>query len=314
VFHVSGKQALWAAVLYGSRLVVREVFSVTEFWADVKRYDCTSTGLIGVMASLLLRTPEHPDESDSPLRNVTMGPVIPEVEEFCLRFNVRVSTGYGMTEVAVPLGSDGFNVSAANWQSCGRPRPGYQLRVVNDHDEPLGPDQVGELIVRTDEPWVLNAGYWQLPDATAEAWRNGWFHTGDGFRYDDDGNYYFVDRIKDAIRRRGENISSFEVEAYVGEHPDVMESAAIAVPADVTEDDVKVIVVAKPGATLTPEALFDFLLPRMPRFMLPRYIEIVDELPKTPTLRTRKVALRDQARNARTWDREAAGVTIPPTS
>jgi crotonobetaine/carnitine-CoA ligase len=158
---------------------------------------------------------------------------------------------------------------------------------------------------------MLNAGYWRMPDKTAEAWRNGWFHTGDAMRYDEDGNYYFVDRIKDAIRRRGENISSFEVEAYVGEHPDVLECAAIAVPAEVTEDDVKVVVVRQPGSALAHEQLHEYLSARMPRFMLPRYIEFVDSLPKTPTLRVKKVELRADARNANTWDRDRAILRAP---
>jgi crotonobetaine/carnitine-CoA ligase len=306
IFHVSGKQALYSAVMHHYRLVIRDVFSLSEFWSDVKRFGCSSTGLIGVMASLLHRMPDHPDQVDSPLRNLAMGPVIPEIDEFCARFGLHVASGYGMTEIGVPFGTDGFNVHGENWTSCGYLRPGYEARVVDDHDEPVGPGEVGELVVRTAEPWMLCAGYWHQPEKTAEAWRNGWFHTGDGFMYDEEGAYYFKDRIKDAIRRRGENISSFEVEAYVGEHEAVQEVAAIAVPSDVTEDDVKVVVVLQPDARLTPAELYEFLEPRMPRFMLPRYIEIVDALPKTPTLRTKKVELRADSRNATTWDRDTA--------
>jgi crotonobetaine/carnitine-CoA ligase len=147
-----------------------------------------------------------------------------------------------------------------------------------------------------------------MPEATAHAWRNGWFHTGDGFRYDEDGNYYFVDRIKDAIRRRGENISSFEVEALVSQHPEVAESAAVAVPSAYTEDEVKVCVVLSVEATVSHEELLTFLEPIMPKFMLPRYVEFVDALPKTEaTMRTQKVKLRDGALNERTWDRETSG-------
>ena len=310
VFHVSGKLSLWAAAFFRARLVVREVFSLSEFWADIKRFDCTTTGLIGSMASLLFRQPPTPAEVDSPLREVAMGPMIPELAEFRERFGVRVTSGFGMTEVGAPLAIEGFDVT--DWQSCGRPRPGYQVRVVDDHDEPLGPGEVGELVVRTGEPWMLNAGYWRMPDKTAEAWRNGWFHTGDAMRYDEEGTFYFVDRIKDAIRRRGENISSFEVEAYVTEHPDVLECAAIGVPAELTEDDVKIVVVPRPDSGLTHEALYDFLAPKMPRFMLPRYIEFAASLPKTPTLRVQKVQLRLDAHNPNTWDRE--GSVLRPSS
>jgi crotonobetaine/carnitine-CoA ligase len=150
-----------------------------------------------------------------------------------------------------------------------------------------------------------------MPEATAAAWRNGWFHTGDGFRYDEDGNYYFVDRIKDAIRRRGENISSFEVEALVAQHPDVVESAAVAVPSAYLEDEVKICVVLRDGAETTHTELIEFLAPRMPRFMVPRYVEFVAALPKTEaTMRTQKVKLRDEALNDATWDREAAGIRV----
>ena len=172
-----------------------------------------------------------------------MGPLVDDVDEFKRRFGVRVSTGYGMTEIGAPLrprAAPGQRVElraapsrVPRLRGAGRrrvrPRPRAQ--------------QVGELIVRTAEPWTMNAGYFNMPAETAAAWRNGWFHTGDAFTYDDDGNYYFVDRIKDAIRRRGENISSFEVEAYVARHPGVQEVAAVAVPAEHTEDEVKVVIV-----------------------------------------------------------------------
>jgi carnitine-CoA ligase len=309
VFHVSGKQGVWAAVEHHCRLVVREQFSLTDFWKDIKEFGCSATGLIGIMASLLVRMPPTEDEHDTPLRATAMGPLIPELDEFRARFGVEVFSGYGMTEIGVPLSTDGFEV--ADWKSCGRVRPGYELRIVDEHDEPLGPDVVGELVVRTAQPWMLNAGYWQMPDKTAEAWRNGWFHTGDAMRYDADGNFYFVDRIKDALRRRGENISSFEVERYVAEHDAVLECAAIAVPSELSEDDLKICVVPKPEHSLTPRELWDFLAPRMPRFMLPRYIEICDSLPKTPTLRVQKVELRAAGVTDATWDREKEGVALP---
>ncbi len=183
---------------------------------------------------------------------------------------------------------------------------------MNEHDEPLPIGTVGEFIVRAADPWVINAGYWKMPEKTAEAWRNGWFHTGDAFREDEDGNFYFVDRMKDAIRRRGENISSFEVEAGVNSHPAVQESAVIGVPSELGEEDVKAIVVLLPDQSLEPRDLIEFLIPRMPRFMIPRYIEIVEALPKTDaTFRTQKVKLRENALNEQTWDREKASITLP---
>jgi len=307
VFHVSGKSGIYIAAHFDGRLVVRDMFSLTEFWSDIRRFDIKLVGLVGVMASFLMTLPEQPDDADNPLRSVMMGPLVADVDEFKRRFDVRVGTGYGMTEIAAPLASDGWNL--ANTTSCGRLRsgyPGYELRVVDEFDEPLGPDEVGELIVRTAEPWTLNAGYFNMPAETATAWRNGWFHTGDGFKYDEDGNFYFVDRIKDAIRRRGENISSFEVESYVSRHPAVQEVAAIGVPSEHGEDEVKVVVVLAADArdAFDPAELIEFLAPTMPKFMIPRYVQVVDALPKTPTLRVRKVELRSGGETP-TWDRDA---------
>jgi crotonobetaine/carnitine-CoA ligase len=184
-------------------------------------------------------------------------------------------------------------------------REGYECRVVDEHDMEVPPGQLGELVVRAEEPWRLNSGYFNMPEKTAEAWRNGWFHTGDGFTRDADGWFYFVDRTKDAIRRRGENISSMEVEAAVNDHPAVLESAAVAVASEWGEDEVKVVVVRQPGAELTHEELAQFLLETMPRFMVPRFIEFVAELPKTPTEKVRKVQLREVGVNENTWDRSA---------
>jgi crotonobetaine/carnitine-CoA ligase len=169
---------------------------------------------------------------------------------------------------------------------------------------------VGQLIMRSDTPWSLNAGYYRNPEATAEAWRNGWFHTGDAFRQDEEGNYYFVDRIKDSIRRRGENVSSAEVEFEVNGHPDVKETAAIAVASEFGEDEVMIVVRAVEGRTIDAQGLLMYLLPRMPHYMVPRYIRVVDDFPRTPTQRVQKHLLRKEGVTADTWDRERAGITV----
>lgn len=309
-FHISGKSALCIAARFSGHIVVRESFSPSHFWDDIREHGVRSAALVGPMVNLLMLSPPCPDDADNPLENVFMGPIIPEVEEFKERFGIRrVGTAYGMTEIGLPL-SAGWE--PANPRTCGRLRegaPGYEVRVVDEHDEDVGPNRLGELVVRASDPWVINAGYWRVPEKTAEAWRNGWFHTGDGFSYDEDGNYYFVDRMKDALRRRGENISSFEVEEGVGQHPAVAECAVIGVPSELGEDEVKAVIVLHAEQTLMPEELIDYLVPRMPRFMIPRYIEFVDELPKTDaTFRVRKVELRENALNGRTWDLERAGI------
>ncbi len=313
-FHVSGKSALYVSTQYHGYLVIRESFSVEHYWDDVREHNVTLGGLVGPMAAFLLLAPPRPDDADNPMQHCFMGPLLPNLDDFKSRFGVEVGTGFGMTEIGAPLISNAYDLP--NTKSCGRPRdpdvyPGYEVRVVDEHDEPVGPDTVGELVVRAREPWVLNAGYFGMPDKTAEAWRNGWFHTGDGFTYDDDGNFYFVDRLKDAIRVKGENVSSFEVESHVNLHPAVQESAAIAVPSPHGEDDIKVVVVARADQSIDPAELVEFLIPRMPRFMIPRYVEIAAELPKTQgTFRTQKVKLRAAPADG-VWDRVAAGVELP---
>lgn len=306
-FHVSGKSSLYMSARYRGHIVIRETFSLTEFWEDIRRFEVTAAGLVGPMAALLMLAPPTPEDADTPLSSVFMGPLIPQVEEFKARFGVQVGTGFGMSEVGVPLASDGFALADAH--SCGRARPGYphyEVRIVDEHDEEVPAGTVGELVVRAGDPWVITPGYHGQPERTAAAWRNGWFHTGDAFRRDEDGNFYFVDRLKDAIRRRGENVSSFEVEALVVQHPAVQECAAVAVPSDLGEDDILVCVVPVGGQRVDPAELLDFLEARMPRFMLPRYVDVVDALPKTDaTFRTRKVELRERGLTATTWDREA---------
>jgi crotonobetaine/carnitine-CoA ligase len=311
-FHVAGKAAICVAFTRQARLVFRESFSLSSYWDDIRRYNCVFGGLVGPMAAMILGQPPTPSDADNPLRGVVMAPVIPEFEEFKRRFAVRVCTGFGMTEIGYPFAS-GWELS--DHTTVGRVRSGsphFEVRLVNEFDEEVGPGEFGEMVVRTSEPWIITSGYFQMPDKTAAAWRNGWFHSGDGFTRNENGNFYFVDRIKDAIRRRGENISSFEVESAVNEHPAVAESAVIGVPSELGEDEVKVVVVLHPGAALRPEELIAYLIPRMPRFMIPRYVEIAEELVKTEsTQRTQKFALRADALNERTWDREKAGIELP---
>ena len=186
---------------------------------------------------MMLDQPAQPDDAINPMQTVVMAPVIPDVEVFCERFDVEVFTTFNMTEINCPVISAPSLCTAKNYKSCGRAREGVEVRIVDENDLEVPPNTPGEMIVR-GEPWELNTGYWNMSDKTVEAWRNGWFHNWDAFTYDEEGNFYFVDRAKDYIRRKGENISSFEVEAPC-QHPAVLESGAAAVPADQGEDEVK---------------------------------------------------------------------------
>jgi len=310
-YHMGAKAMPYLMALVNGRVVIRDRFSATAFLDDIEAHRCTITVMVAAIAQLMSARDPKPDDADSPLRYALMAPVLPDVEAFCARFGLKAGTAYAMTELAPVIASDGGDVTNANHASCGRLRPGFEVRIVDEHDCEVPVGEVGELIVRSDEPWTLNAGYLGMPEATARAWRNGWFHTGDAFRRDAEGNFYFLDRIKDAIRRRGENISSFEVEGIVSSHPEVQEAAAVAVPSELNEDEVKVVVVRRPESRLSEIELIEFLVPIMPRFMVPRYVEFVPALPKTPTDRIQKVMLRKVGITPATWDRVQAGIEIP---
>jgi carnitine-CoA ligase len=306
MFHTSGKSALNSCLVRGGRYVFRDKFSATNFWDDVRRTGVVIATLVGPMTALMAAQPARPDDADNPLRAIVLGPMIPDMAAFERRFGVQIGTCYGMTEIGSSFATTWDH---GPWQTCGRPRTDYpftEVAIVNEHDEPVPVGTVGELVVRSREPWSLNAGYYKMAEATATAWRNGWFHTGDAFRCDEDGWYYYVDRMKDAIRRRGENISSFEVENFVIEHPDVADCAAVGVPAELGEDEVFVAIVPRDGATIDPAGVIAFLEERMPRFMVPRYVEVMEDLPRNETsMRVRKFELRQRGVGPETWDREA---------
>jgi crotonobetaine/carnitine-CoA ligase len=305
--HMSGKGALNSAVTEKRPLVLRETFSVREFWNDIAKYDCRVTQLFPPMVKYLLAAAE-PSERDreTPLQYFWIAPLIPEVREFMQRFGVAVTTGYGMTEIGGPLA--GIDIDGTNFKTCGRikadPR-GYEVRLVDQFDREVGPNEIGELIVRASAPWTLNAGYYRNPQATADAWRNGWFHTGDAMTKDEGGNFYFVDRQKDCIRRKGENISSFELEVYALSYPGVAEAAAVGVANDDGEQEVKIFLVAKTPDGLNLHAIGAWMSEQMPKFMVPRYLEILPAFPRTPaTERVQKGALRALAPGADQWDRQ----------
>jgi crotonobetaine/carnitine-CoA ligase len=307
LFHVSGAGAVMDRLTKGGSCVLVDGFSATAFWELVRRFGISGCCLVGAMTQFLLKQPPDPRDRDHPLRNVITVPWNADSLAVGTRYGIRMHTAFNMTETATPIRSP---PDPAQLGSCGRPRPGVEARVVDANDLEVAPGETGELVLRTSRPWEITAGYFRDPEATARAWRNGWFHTGDAFRRDAEGWFYFVDRLKDAIRRRGENISSFEVESEVGRHEAVREAAAIPVPSELGEDEVMVVLALQPGRTLDPLDLLRFLEPRMAHYMLPRYLRIVDALPKTPTAKVEKHRLRAEGVTPDTWDREAHGVTV----
>jgi len=307
-FHFGGKMyGAYQGLISRACTVVKPQFSLSAFWNQIRENDITFTCVVGAMAQLLWAQPESADDADSPLRAVMMMPLLPRVDAWAERFGVDVYTGFGMTEAGAVVVAGPNDLTAG---MAGLPRQGYEIKVVDENDIEVPPNVLGELIIRPRDPWTVTDGYVGMPELNARLWRNGWLHTGDGFRRDESGRLFFVDRIKDAVRRRGENVSSFEVEEVVNTFEDVAESAVVAVPSAFTEDEIKVVIVLKPGRKPDPERLIRYLVDRTPYFMVPRYVEFVDELPKTPTQKVQKHVLRESGVGPQTWDRESAGVVV----
>ncbi len=309
MFHIAGQWAVvYACMIAECTAVLTGTFSLTEFWNDVRKYKATISFLLGAMANFLYRQAPLPNDADNTMDRIIVVPLLPEVEDFKTRFGVRVSTTYGGTEQNCPMRS-GFDL--VNNRTCGRPLlDRYEVRLVDENDEEVPPNMPGEMCVRTKNPWDMTLGYWNHPDWTVKSWRNLWYHTGDMLMRDEDGNYYFVDRTKDAIRRRGENISSMEVEQEIVKHPAILECAVIPAESVHTEQEVMAVIVPKQGMTVDPVELIRFLEPRMAYFMIPRYVDMIDALPKTPTGKIQKFPLRERGLTPTTWDREKAGVKL----
>ncbi|WP_114226892.1 MULTISPECIES: AMP-binding protein [Sphingomonas] len=307
LFHIGGMGPPFVMLARGASVAIVENFSTERFWETVQQTGSTVVFLLGVMATFLMKQPPRPSDREHGVKLAFMVPFTDQAPAFTERFGIDIYTIFNMTEIASPC------VSVANPSergTCGKVRPGVEVRLVDANDCEVAVGEIGEMLVRSDRPWGLNSGYNNNPEATAEAWRNGWFHTGDAFRRDAEGNFFFVDRVKDAIRRRGENISSFEVEVEVCAFPAVREAAAIGVPSEYSEDEVMVIVAPVPGQTIDLAELAAFLAERMSYFMVPRYFRILDELPKTPSAKVLKADLRKEAVTADTWDRERAGIRL----
>jgi len=301
IFHIGGMGVIFVMLCRGGSIAVMDGFDTEKFWPFVRESKTTAFFLLGVMTTFLLKQEPSDDDKNHDVRLAFMVPLTETCTEFYERFGIDVYTIFNMTEISSPIVSE---PNPTKRGTCGKKREGVDVRLVDENDCEVAPGEIGEMIVRTDRPWGMNSGYYKNPEATAEAWRNGWFHTGDCFRQDDEGYFYFVDRMKDAMRRRGENISSFEVEAEVVAYPSVREAAAYAVPSDLGEDDVMISVAPVAGKDIDLKDLVEFLGERMPYFMVPRYIRVLDELPKTPSSKVMKHVLRNEGVTSDSWDRE----------
>ncbi|WP_428825523.1 AMP-binding protein [Azonexus sp. IMCC34842] len=303
LFHGNAKLLSTMPALYsGATMVLAERFSASQFWDDIARYRCTEFNYIGSILSILLKADPQPDDRENSLRVLLGAGATPGVyEAFEARFGVSLIEGYGMSEIGLPLMS---RPGACKPGTCGKPHPDYEVMVVDDEGQEVAEGVPGELLVRPKKPWTTLLEYYRMPEKTVEAWQGLWFHTGDYLLQDDEGFYHFVDRKKDAIRRRGENISSYEVETMVTSHPLVLEAAATPVKSELGEDEVMITVVLREGARLSAEELIAHCEQVMAKFMVPRYVRFVAGLPRTPTEKVQKYVIRDQGVTADTWDRE----------
>jgi crotonobetaine/carnitine-CoA ligase len=311
LFHANGLfMQLAATLIAGASAVLRGRFSATAWLSDVREHGCTVTNMLGSMTQFVMNQPPTARDRDHSLRVICPVPNPPAHEAgWRERFGIdEVVSAYGMTEVNIPL-----------YGRLGTSRPGAAGLVLDEWwevevrdpetDEVVAPGVVGEIMVRPKVPFGFMAGYLGQPEKTVEAWRNFWFHTGDAGVMAEDGWVSFVDRTKDCIRRRGENISSFEVESAIERLDGVASVAAYAIPADDegTEDEVMLAVVVADGSGVDVPAIVEYADSVLPRFALPRYVEIVSELPMTPTQKIRKNDLRLRGVTETTWDRAAGG-------
>jgi len=288
------------SMVLDARLALGERFKASTFFDDCRRYGAVEFNTLGGMISLLLKEPPRPVDREHQVRVVlSAGCPADRWEAFEERFGVRIVEWYGLVDAPGVLLNDVGRVG-----SMGRPVGNVEFRVVDDEDRPLPPGEVGELVFR--HPGGQVSHYHNRPEDTEAAWRGGWFHTGDLAVESEDGFFSYRGRKKESIRRLGENISAWEIETVVAEHPDVLECAAHAVASEIGEDEVKLCVVPRPGASLDPAEVVRFCEGKVARYALPRYVEVLDELPKTPSQRVRYGDLRARGVTPATWDRRLA--------
>jgi crotonobetaine/carnitine-CoA ligase len=318
LFHFNAiTTAVVGPLLYGGRAAIYRRFSVSNFWSEMNRVGATITSTLGTMAYLLAHDTDRPEmplsgspEANRSLRLIGAAPMPVEVDKVIRqRFGVRTFSGaYGVTEA-----------SLVSWQPTGmtnRPNAAgvindeyFDVRIFDDDDNELARGTDGEIVIRPKRPHVMFAGYWGQPEATVSSSRNWWYHTGDIGHVDDDDYLYFVDRKADYLRRRGENISSFEVERILMGHGQIADVAVHAVPSQLTEDDLKITATLKAGSELTEAELFRWCIDQLPYFALPRYIEFRSELPRSPVGRVLKRELRDESLSSAVFDCETSGIT-----
>ncbi|APO54518.1 ATP-dependent acyl-CoA ligase [Bradyrhizobium diazoefficiens] len=308
LFHTNALNAFYQALLNGCTYVLEPKFSASGFWAAAQRHNATVGYLLGAMASMLLAQPKNPNDSAHRLRVALGGGVPPQIHgPFLDRFGVPLVDGYGSTETNFVFAG---TIPSDRPGTMGYLADGIEARIVDENDSALPDGQAGELVLRASEPFAFATGYFGMPEKTIEAWRNLWFHSGDRVVRDADGHYRFIDRMKDSIRRRGENVSSWEVEQTIQSHPAVAACAIYPLPSELGEDEVAAAILLEPGQSLEPVDIVGHCEGQIAYFAIPRYVRILSQMPLTENGKIKKGVLRDAGVTADTWDREAAGVRL----
>jgi len=300
------------ALVSDAGLAVSKRFSASTIWDELRRYGATQFNSLGAMTNFIWSRPPDARDRDHKVRQIMVVPTPREFyHDFEKRFGIKFTSVYALSDCGM-VTARGPGDPPEKWASGGKACEDVEIRIVDEEDFELPPGEIGEIVTRTREPWIYAQGYYNMPEATVRANRNLWFHTGDRGYLDADGYIYFVDRKKDAIRRRGENISSYEVEQIILKHPAILDVAVFPVTSEHSEDEVMATVVLREGQTLVHAALIDFCQANMAYFMVPRFVEFAAQLPKTMTEKVEKYKLRAAAeqRLGEIWDREKAGIKV----
>ena len=308
LFHTNALNAFYQALLNGCTYVLEPKFSASGFWAAAQRHKATVGYLLGAMASMLLAQPKNANDKAHRLRVALGGGVPPQIHgPFLQRFGVPLVDGYGSTETNFVFAG---TIPSDRPGTMGYLADGIEARIVDENDSALPDGQAGELVLRAGEPFAFATGYFGMPEKTVEAWRNLWFHSGDRVVRDADGHYRFIDRMKDSIRRRGENVSSWEVEQAIQSHPAVAACAIYPLPSELGEDEVAAAILLEPGQLLEPVDIVRHCEGQIAYFAIPRYVRILSQMPLTENGKIKKGVLREAGVTTDTWDREAAGVRL----
>jgi crotonobetaine/carnitine-CoA ligase len=294
---------VYMPLVFGTPATLVESFSASRFWSQVRECGATATNMLGAMGVILSRAEPSREDDSNPLRICQCIPMVPDLPAFEQRFGLKLVTGYGQTETGfVTLDTTGDSRTG----SCGRAHPDWEVAVVDEYDRPLPAGMKGEIVSRPKKNWAMFSGYYRNDARTVQTLRNLWYHSGDAGVLDEDGWLYFKHRVNEAIRRRGENISAYEVESLAGMHGDIVESAAFGVPSEFTEEDIMLIAVRRAGSNIGPEELVAHFVASAPRHMVPRYVEIIDSLlPRTPTEKVARNELKQRGVTPLTFDRGA---------